>query len=79
MTEDEKRKAKATINLSSKFWKTFSIVAAAFLTFAGPTYLVYLLLNVLDVDYAVSMLSGLTLFVIGFIIMLYLVKNKVIS
>ncbi len=80
MTE-EKRESKGWrgINPSSKFWRTLLVILAAFLTFAGPTYLVYALANVLEINYAVSMISGLVLFMIGLGLTLYLIRNKVIS
>jgi capsule polysaccharide export protein KpsE/RkpR len=82
MTE-KKQKSKSRISirldLSSKFWKTFLIVLAVFLTFAGPTYIVYALLNVLKIDYIVSMAYGFALFIVGVVFIWYLIKNKVIS
>lgn len=82
MTE-KKQKSKSRISirldLSSKFWKTLLIVLAVFLTFAGPTYIVYALLNVLKINYIVSMASGFALFIVGVVLIWYLIKNKVIS
>lgn len=83
MTE-KKQKSKSRISirldLSSKFWKTFLIVLAAFLTFAGPTYIVYVVfLKILNMDYAVSMASGFALFIAGLVLIWYLIKNKVLS
>jgi len=82
MTE-KKQKSKSRISirldLSSKFWKTFIVILAVFLTFAGPTYIVYALLNVLKMNYAVSMASGFALFIVGLVLIWYLIKRKVIS
>ena len=82
MTE-KKQKSKSRISirldLSSKFWKTFLLVLAVFLTFAGPTYIVYALLNVLKINYAVSMASGFALFIVGLVLIWYLIKRKIIS
>lgn len=77
--EKEKSKTSVRLDLSSKFWRTFLVVLAAFLTFAGPTYVVYVFLNVLKINYAVSMGSGIILFIIGLVLIWYLIKNKVIS
>jgi len=80
---EEKQKGKgripARVNLSSRFWKIFLVVLVAFLTFAGPTYIVYLLQNVLEINYAVSMVSGFVLLIAGLVLIWYLVKKKVIS
>jgi len=80
MTE-EKQKSKISVkfDLTSKFWKVFLTVLAAFLTFAGPTYIVYVLLDILKIDYAVSMVSGFVLFLVGLVLIWHLIKNKVIS
>jgi len=82
MTE-KKQKSKSRISirldLSSKFWKTFIVILAVFLTFAGPTYIVYALLNVLKMNYAVSMASGFALFIVGLVLIWYLIKRKIIS
>ena len=79
---EEKQKNKgrtsARFDLSSKSLKTFLVVLAAFLTFAGPTYVPYVLLNVLEINYVVSMTFGFALFVVGLVLMWYLVKRKVI-
>ncbi len=63
----------------SELRRTLLIVLAAILTFAGPTYTVYLMVNILQVDYIISMGLGLTLFVLGIALILYLIKNRVIS
>jgi len=81
---EKKQKSKSGISirldLSSRFWKTFLVVLAAFLTFAGPTYVVYVVfLRVLDMDHYTSMFSGFALFIAGLVLIWYLIKNKVIS
>jgi len=83
MTE-KKQKSKSRISirldLSSKFWKTFLLILAVFLTFAGPTYMVYVVfLKILKMDYVVSMASGFALFIVGLVLIWYLIKRKVIS
>jgi len=82
MSEEEqkgKRNQLPRLNLDSKFWKTFLFVVAAFLIFAGPTYVVYVLMNVLDISYVFSMISGFALFIVGLVLLWYLIKNKVVS
>lgn len=72
-------KTSSGLDLSSKFWKAFLAVVAAFLTFAGPTYMVYLFLNILNLSYAVSMISGFIIFVVGLALIWYLIKRKIVS
>jgi hypothetical protein len=79
MTEKKEKSRSTRLNLNSKFWKTFLVILAAFLTFAGPTYIVYALLNVFRMNYFVSMASGFALFIVGLVLILYLIKRKVIS
>jgi len=63
----------------SELRRTLLIVLAAILTFAGPTYTVYLMVNVLKVDYIISMSLGLALFVVGIALIFYLIKNRIVS
>ncbi len=76
MTESKKT---AKFDLSSRFWKILLILLAAFLTFAGPTYVVYVLIETLEINYVASMGSGFALFVVGLVLIRYLIKNGVIS
>jgi cytochrome c oxidase assembly factor CtaG len=76
---ESKGKTFAGLDLSSKFWRTLLTVLAAFLTFAGPTYVVYVLLRILKIDYFLSMISGIVLFMAGLVLIWYLIKNKIIS
>jgi hypothetical protein len=77
--QQAKNRKSAKFDLNSKTWRTLLVVLAAFLTFAGPTYVVYVLLEILEVGYAVSMVSGLVLLLAGLTLIWYLVKKKVIS
>jgi hypothetical protein len=63
---------------SSKFMKTFLVIVAALLIFAGPTYFVYLLLKI-NLSYAASMISGIVVLVLGLALMAYLVRKNVIT
>ena len=75
----KKGETSAKVDMSSKFWKTLLTVLAAFLTFAGPTYMVYVLRNVLEIDYFVSMASGIVLFIAGLVLIWYLIKKRIVS
>lgn len=63
---------------SLKFWKTVLISLAAVLIFAGPTYMVLIFWRVFDLDYALSMVVGFLLFLIGMGLFAFLIKKKVI-
>ena len=83
MTEEQQKskskKISGRLDLSSRFWKTFLVVLAAFLTFAGPTYVPYLLINILEINHFISMGLGFALLIAGLVLVWYLIKNKVIS
>ncbi|MEM2970928.1 MAG: hypothetical protein QW270_00685 [Candidatus Bathyarchaeia archaeon] len=67
------------VDLNSKFWRTLLVVLAFFLTFAGPTYVVYVLYVILDVSYVTSMVFGFALFTLGLALTWYLIKKNVIA
>ncbi len=82
MSEEKKKgsnEKSLKFDLMSKFWKTSLALLAALLTFAGPTYVVLVLLNVLEINYAVSMVTGFVLFVAGLTLMWFLIRKKIIS
>ncbi|MEM2953672.1 MAG: hypothetical protein QXU21_05295 [Candidatus Bathyarchaeia archaeon] len=82
MNEEKKKgsyEKSLKLDLTSKFWRTSLTLLAALLTFAGPTYVVLVLFNVLEINYAVSMVTGFVLFVAGLALMWYLIKKKIIS
>lgn len=82
MNEEKKKgsnEKSSKLDLKSKFWKTSLTLLAALLTFAGPTYVVLVLSNVLKINYAFSMVTGFILFILGLALIWYLIKKKIIS
>jgi hypothetical protein len=79
MSEIDESNNVGRFDVSSKFWRIFLVVVAVFLIFAGPTYVSYLLFNILKVNYIASVVSGFVLFIIGFLLMLFLVRKKIIA
>ena len=65
--------------MGSKFGKTLLVILSVFLIFAGPTYIIYGLAVVLGVNLMASFIVGLSLFIVGLIMMIYLVRKKIIS
>ena len=65
--------------IDSKFMKVALTVVAVFLIFVGPTYIPYLLSDILKVDYIVSITVGAVLFIAGLLMLVYLIKKKVIE
>jgi len=78
MTE-EQHEGKSGSRMDSVFWKALLVVMAAFLTFVGPTYFVYAAVHALNLDFTISMVSGFALFAVGFALIIYLIKKKVIT
>ena len=65
--------------LDSKFMKVALMIVAVFLIFVGPTYIPYLLSDILKVDYIASIVVGALLFIVGLVMLFYLVRKKVIE
>ena len=78
MTQNENT-VESTSFLDSKFGKTLMIILSVILIFAGPTYIIYGLAVVLGVNLMASFIVGLSLFIVGLIMMIYLVRKKIIS
>jgi hypothetical protein len=65
--------------LDSKFMKVALMVVAVLLIFVGPTYIPYLLSDILKVDYIASIVVGALLFIVGLVMIFYLYRNKIIE
>jgi len=65
--------------LDSKFMKIVLTVVAVLLIFVGPTYIPYLLSDILKVDYIASIVVGALLFIVGLVMLVYLIRKKVIE
>jgi hypothetical protein len=65
--------------LDSKFMKVVLTVVAVLLMFVGPTYIPYLFSDILKIDYIASIVVGGLLFIIGLLMLVYLIRKKVIE
>ena len=79
MTENEENVQVGGSFVDSKFWRLMLIIIAVFLIFVGPTYIPYMLSDILKVDYFASIAVGAVLFIVGMIVMLFLIRKKVIT
>ena len=77
MTEESKNMQVSGID--SKFAKVALTIVSVFLIFVGPTYIPYLLSDVLKIDYIASIGVGALLFILGIVVLIYLVRKKVIE
>jgi hypothetical protein len=65
--------------LDSKFMKVAMTIVAVFLIFVGPTYGPYLMADVLKIDYVASVVVGAVLFIVGLVLLVFLIRKKVIE
>ena len=79
MTENDENVQVGGSLLDSKFWRIMLIIIAVFLIFVGPTYIPLLLSDILKLDYIASIVIGAVLFIVGIIVMLFLIRKKVIT
>ena len=79
MVENNEENSIGGFDINSKFMKVLLIIVTVLLIFAGPTYCSYLLANVLNINYVASVISGLALFIVGILLMLFLIKKKIIT
>jgi hypothetical protein len=77
MTEDNENEQVSGID--SKFMKIALTIVSVFLIFVGPTYIPYLLVDILHVDYIASVAVGAVLFVVGLVMLIYLIRKKAIE
>ncbi len=76
MTENENLKV---TGIYSKFWRISLVIVSMLLIFVGPTYVPYLLANVLKADYIASISVGFVLFIAGLGLMVFLIRKKLIT
>ena len=65
--------------LDSKFMKVAMTIVSVFLIFVGSTYVPYFMSDVLKIDYAASVLVGAVLFIVGLVLLIFLIRKKVIE
>ena len=78
MTQEESEE-NVEVGEMSKFNKIALTIIAAVLIFVGPTYIPAALSDTLHVDYVISIVVGAVLFVLGLVMIVYLVRKKVVS
>ncbi len=79
MAGNSENDSNGLFGINSKFMKILLVLTTVFLIFAGPTYVSYLLSEVLNLNYLVSVTVGFSLFLLGLFLMYFLVKNKIIN
>ncbi len=77
MTENEENTN--VTGIYSKFWRITMVILSMLLIFVGPTYGTYTMVKLLKLHYIVSIGIGFILFIIGMLLMLFLIRKKLIS
>jgi hypothetical protein len=65
--------------IESKFTRIALTIVSVFLIFVGPTYVPYLLSDVLKLNYYTSIGIGLVLFIVGLVLLIFLIRKKAIT
>ncbi len=79
MVENDENNNISRFDVNSKFMRVLLIIVSVLLIFAGPTYVPYLLVDTLKVDYVASIVSGFALFIAGLLLMWFLIRKKIIT
>ena len=77
MTENEENTS--VTGIYSKFWRITLVIVSMLLIFVGPTYVPYAMVKVLKIQYFVSIGAGIILFIVGMVLMLFLIRKKLIT
>ncbi len=77
MTKNEENEN--VTGIYSKFWRITLVILSMLLIFVGPTYGTYGLAHVLKIQYFVSIGAGIVLFIVGMLLMLFLIRKKLIT
>jgi hypothetical protein len=77
MTENEENVS--VTGIYSKFGRITLVVLSMLLVFVGPTYVPYVMVKVLKIHYFISIGAGLILFIVGMVLMLFLIRKKLIT
>ncbi|MCL2358196.1 MAG: hypothetical protein LBH74_01815 [Nitrososphaerota archaeon] len=75
----ERREEIQVSGMESKFTKVALTIIAMLLIFVGSTYIPYLMYDVLSIDYFASIGVGVVLFILGIVLLIYLIRKKVIT
>jgi hypothetical protein len=79
MVENNEKDNVGKFDMSSKFMRVLLIIVSVLLIFAGPTYVSYVLFEILNVNYVASIISGFALFIAGLLLLWFLVREKIFA
>ena len=79
MTEEEENNNVGRFDMSSKFSRVLLIIVTVILLFVGPSYIPYVLTDLLNLNYVASVVTGFALFIAGLLLMWFLVRKKIVT
>ena len=79
MVENDEDNSVGRFDVSSKFLRVLLVILTVLLIFVGPTYISYVLSDLLHVNYVASVVTGGALFIAGLLLMWFLVRKKIIT
>ncbi len=65
--------------LDSKFTRVALTIVSVLLIFVGATYVPYLMADILKIDYVASVVVGGLLFIVGIVMLVFLIRKKVVE
>ena len=77
MTENEDYEN--VTGIYSKFWRITLVIISMLLIFVGPTYGTYAFVKMVKLNYFASIGVGIVLFVVGMVLMMFLIRKKLIT
>lgn len=75
----EKNQEIQVSGIGSKFSSITLTIVSVLLIFIGPTYIPYLLADMLKLEYFASIGIGLVLFIVGLVMLVYLIRKKAVT
>jgi cytochrome c biogenesis protein CcdA len=79
MAERSKNDGTSKFDINTKFMRVLLMILTVVLIFVGPTYIPYLLFDIVHVNYIASIITGFVLFVAGLLLMWFLIRKKIIT
>jgi hypothetical protein len=79
MAEEDENNNAGRFDMSSKFSRVLLIIVTVLLIFVGPTYIPYVLTDLLNLNYVASVVTGFALFIAGLLLMWFLVRKKIVT
>jgi hypothetical protein len=78
MSKTQTEENTSRMSLDSRYMKTLLILVTGVLLFVGPTYVPYAAIHVLKLSFIRAMLGGFIVFLIGLVLLWFIIRRKII-